>query len=69
MSATYEARLTGLDAIARLVTDAHRGEFLKHFSRAWLTADAENKAILWPVWERLIEKYNLTDELVAVFET
>jgi len=48
-----------LDKIAFDVYHGEHNHFLKSFARAWLQADPENKSILAPAWNVLIEKYKL----------
>lgn len=65
----WETQFGRLDRIALHVFNSGRGSFLKVMADAWLKADAENKMILLPAWLVLIDKYDLEDELEAVFET
>lgn len=39
------------------------GFFLKTFADAYLHADSENRKILHPAWEQLIEKYDLLEKV------
>lgn len=48
-----------LDKIAVEVVHGNRGEFLRKFADAWLSADDSNKTILRPAFLRLIEKHDL----------
>lgn len=57
--ASWIAEFGELDSVALETLGAGRGNFLTRYSRAWLAADAWNKRLMRPVWESLINKYDL----------
>ena len=65
---SYQVEFRRLDAIARFCLNGRYGGFIQAFADAWLKADAENKRLMWPVWVTLVEKYDLADEVEAVFQ-
>ena len=48
-----------LDGIAHDLMHGTAGGFLKSFAETWLRADPGNRALLRPVFDKLVEKYRL----------
>lgn len=52
-----------LHTTALRVYNGDYGSFLKAFADAYLHADKENRKILHPAWNHLIEKYDLLEKV------